>query len=199
MSNVLASIVGKKVYPGDVLCTIEEFLPGDGVYVEDGYIRAARFGIVEVDFANRCIHVKPLGKRPRLPRKGSVVYGVVTGVPREELAFVKIFADERMMPFNGFFSGVLHVSQASDTPGQHSIYDFVKPGDFIRATIVSSSAPYLLSIKRPQDGVILAYCSVCGAPLYKVPGSPYLVCKRCGNKEKRKIAIHYMLEERRKR
>jgi exosome complex component CSL4 len=199
MSSVLADIVGRKVYPGDILCAIEEFIPGEGVYVDNGYIRAAQFGVVEVDFVSRKISVRPLGKKPRLPRKGGVVYGVVTGVPREELALVKIFADERMIPFNGFFTGVLHVSQVSDNPSQRSIYEFVKPGDFIRATVTSPSSPYVLSIKRPQDGVILAYCSVCGAPLYKVPGSPYLLCKRCGNKEKRKTAIHYVLEEKRKR
>ena len=79
------------------------------------------------------------------------------------------------------------------------MYDFVKPGDFIRATVLSSAIPYMLSIKRSQDGVVLAYCSVCGSPLYRIPGNPRLACLRCGNEEQRRISPLYILSTRRRR
>ncbi|ABM81464.1 conserved archaeal protein [Hyperthermus butylicus DSM 5456] len=195
----IAELRGRRVFPGEPLCTIEEFLPGDGVYVDDGVIRAARFGQVEIDFANRRISVKPVTGKPRLPRRNSVVYGVAIGAPREELMLVKIFADERLVPYNGSFTGILHILQASDSPQQRSIYDYVKPGDILRATSLSPAPVYVLSIKRPQDGVIMAFCSVCGAPLHRVPGSNKLVCLRCGNEEQRKVSPLYVLTVRRKR
>ncbi len=196
----LNELVGRKVFPGEPLCTIEEYLPGDGVYVDDGLIRAARFGQVEIDFVNRRISVKPLAGKPRLPRRNSAVYGVAVGAPREELMLIKIFADERMISYNGTFTGILHVSQASEQPQQgKSIYDFVKPGDIVRATVLSDTPAYIVSMRKPQDGVIMAFCSVCGAPLYRVPGTNRLICLRCGNEESRKISPYYTLTVKRRR
>ncbi len=189
---------GLRVTPGDPLCTIEEFMPGEGVYVDDlGVIRAARVGIVELDMASRRIRVRSVVQRPRLPSKGEQVYAILTSVPREDLALFRIFADERGITYSGSFSGILHVSQASDSMIK-SIYDAVKPGDIVRATVLSSSAPYMLSIKKPQDGVVLASCSICSAPLYKVPGRNVLVCLKCGNEEKRKVSPNYILVHREK-
>ncbi len=194
----VSELPGRRVYPGDPLCTIEEFIPGEGVYVDDeGIVRAARIGVVELDMVSRRIRVRPFTSKPRLPRRGGVVYAYILGIPRDDLALVKIFADERMVPYTGTFSAVLHISQASDTIVK-DMYEVVRPGDIVRATVLSDGAPYVLSTKKPQDGVILAYCSVCGAPLYREPGKPVLTCLRCGHVEKRKISPHYMLVARRK-
>jgi len=184
------------VYPGDRLCSLEEFLPGDGVYVDrDGVVRAARLGVVDVDVKSRRIMVRALSGRPRMPRRGSTLYALLYAIPREDLGLVKIMADERMIPYSGGFTGVLHVSQASDTFTK-SLYDVARPGDIIRAQSLSNTSPYMLSTRRPQDGVVLAFCSLCGAPLYRVPGRSSLVCLRCGNEERRKIAGNYLLVSR---
>jgi len=199
-SVAISSLVGRKVFPGEPLCTIEEYLPGDGVYVDDGLIRAARFGQVEIDPVSRRISVKSVTGKPRLPRRGVSVYGVAIGAPREELMLIRIFADERMIAYNGSFTGILHVSQVSEQYGQgRRIYDFVKPGDVVRVTVLSDTPAYIVSMKRPQDGVILAFCSICGAPLYRVPGSNRLVCLRCGREEQRKISPYYVLTLRKRR
>ncbi len=195
----LSELPGRRVYPGDPLCTIEEFIPGDGVYVdEQGVVRAARVGVVELDMVQRRISVRPIqAAKPRLPRRGAPVYALVLNMPREDLAIVKIFADERMIPYNGFFTAVLHISQASDRMLK-SIYDAVRPGDIIRATLLTGAAPYVVSTRRPQDGVIYAHCSVCGTPLVKVLGKQLLVCPKCGNEEPRKVSPYYVLTEKRR-
>ncbi len=195
----LQELPGRRVYPGDPLCTIEEFIPGEGVYVdEEGIVRAARVGVVELDMVQRRISVRSFISKPRLPAKNRAVYAIVVGMPREDLALVKIFADERMVPYNGFFTAVLHISQASDHRIA-SIYDAVRPGDIIRATVTSDGAPYIVSTRRPQDGVVMAQCSICGSPLYKIPGKQLLVCKKCGNEEQRKVSPYYVLVEKRRR
>ncbi len=195
-----SELAGKRVFPGEPLCTIEEYLPGDGAYVDDGLIRAARFGQVEIDHVNRRISVRSLTGKPRLPRRGVAVYGVAVGAPREELMLIKIFADERMVPYNGSFTGILHVSQVADQSSQSkSIYDYVKPGDVVRVTVLSDAPAYIVSMRKPQDGVILAFCSVCGSPLYRLPGSNRLVCLKCGSEEQRKISPYYVLTLRKRR
>jgi len=196
----MSSLAGRRVFPGEPLCTIEEYLPGEGVYVDGGVIRAARFGQVEIDAVTRRISVRGLTGKPRMPKRNSPVYGVAVGAPREELMLIKIFADERMVSYNGTFTGILHVSQVANGPSQsRSIYDYVKPGDIVRVTVLSNTPAYIVSMKKPQDGVIMAFCSVCGAPLYRVPGSNKLVCLRCGNEEQRKISPYYVLTARRRR
>jgi len=195
----LHELPGRRVYPGDPLCTIEEFVPGEGVYVDDnGIIRSAKVGHVELDMVKRRISVKTAVPKPRLPGRNRPVYALVLGMPRDDLALVKIFADERMVPYNGFFTAVLHISQASDRMLK-SIYDAVRPGDIIRATVTSPAAPYVVSIRRPQDGVILAQCSVCGHDLYRVPGKQLLVCPKCGHEEPRKVSPYYLLSRRREK
>jgi exosome complex component CSL4 len=196
----MSELAGRKVFPGEPLCTIEEYLPGEGVYVDDGIIRAARFGVVEIDNVNRRISVRGLSGKPRIPKRNTPVYGVAIGAPREELMLIKIFADERMISYNGTFTGILHVSQVANGPLQsRSIYDYVKPGDIVRVTVLSNTPAYIVSMKRPQDGVIMAFCSICGAPLYRLPGTNKLVCPRCGNEEQRKVSPYYVLVAKRKR
>lgn len=195
----IEEVQGLNVAPGDPLCTIEEFMPGECVYVDDmGIVRAACIGVVELDSSLRRIRVRPAQLKPRMPARGEQVYAAVVSIPRDDLALLRIFADERGLPYSGFFTGVLHVTQASDTPVK-TMYELMKPGDVVKASVTSSSTPYMLSTKRAQDGVVLAYCSVCGAPLYKAQGESILFCIKCGSIEKRKIAPNYILVHRKRR
>ncbi|AEM38049.1 hypothetical protein Pyrfu_0177 [Pyrolobus fumarii 1A] len=179
------------VVPGEEICVIEEFVPGEGAYVLNGVVRSGVVGRVFLDWIQRRVSViNPVGK-PRIPRRGSTVYGVVTALLREDLVLVKVFADERLRRYNGMYTGFLHVSQASDKPAR-SILEVVKPGDVIRARIVNAKHPFQLNIKLGNSGVVAALCSKCGAPLYRVPGQQPLVCLRCGSKENRKIATGYI-------
>jgi len=190
----------KLVLPGDLLAVIEEYLPGEGTYVfeEAGEIRAAITGYPFIDMKTRKLNVKPAGRTPRIPRRGSIIHGYVSMVPREDLALVRMVGDERMRRLSGSFTGVLHISQASEKY-VNSIYQVVRLGDLIRAHVLSSKPPYILSIKLPQFGVVVAFCSQCGAILEKRPGSHLLVCPRCGNKEARKVSTYYMYRSRTRR
>jgi exosome complex component CSL4 len=187
------NLQGAAVVPGQVIGSIEEFVPGEGVYIDErGRLRAAVPGVVNIDMKSRRVVVKPLGGKPRVPRRNDVVRGIVYGAPREDIALIKVIADDRMRRYSGEYTAVLHVSQSSDTRVE-SIYDVVRIGDYIRGTVISDLAPLVLSIRRPSDGVVLAFCSNCGAPLYRVSASSNtLVCLSCGNKETRKVSPIYI-------
>jgi exosome complex component CSL4 len=186
---------GRIVYPGQPLAVIEEFIPGDGVYVAGGTIYAAVMGIVEVDTGSRSLRVKPLTRQPRLPRKGSIVHGYVAAIPREDLAIIKITHDDRMAPFSDGFTGVLHISQAADH-FPSTIYEYVRVGDAVKVQVLNNHNPFIVTIKGPGLGVIAASCSRCGLPLYKVPGYHHLQCLNCNNKESRKVASGYLYVKR---
>ena len=179
------------VLPSDKLCTIEEFMPGEGVYEHEGWVRSATVGRAFFDWKQRIVSVINAAGKPRMPKRGSTVYGVVVSLIREDIVLVKIFADEKQRRYSGVYTGFLHVSQASDRPVK-SILEVVKPGDVIRARVLNSKHPFQLNIKLAGMGVVAALCSRCGAPLYRIPGQQHLVCLRCGNKEYRKVAPGYL-------
>ena len=181
--------------PGTELATIEEYSPGEGVYVDKGVIKSSILGRVYIDFKDRIISVKPLKTTKLMPKKGETVHAYVTGIPRDDIALLKIFADEEMNLYKSEFTGILHISQASDKI-LRSIYDVIKLSDIVRASIlVGDRIPYILSIKQPLNGVILAFCSLCGATLKRIPGTNKASCSRCGNIETRKISPYYMITD----
>jgi len=184
----LSEIMNKYVVPGDPVCTMEEFLPGSGVYEEGGVIRSSVTGRVQVDLNLRIVNIKPTLKVPQLPGRGDVVYGTLI-VLHDELAITKIFANELGIKYHNPFTGLIHISQAADKFIK-SFYEILAVGDVVKAKILNNFTPYNLTIKEPKLGVVVAYCSVCGAVL-KRHSSEVLKCPKCGNMEKRKLSVDY--------
>ncbi|HEU97723.1 MAG TPA: RNA-binding protein [Fervidicoccus fontis] len=176
------------VVPGEELAVIEEFSPLFGAYSdENGYVRASLLGKVAKDILNKVIKVTPLSSRYLFPSIKDIVIGYVAYI-KGEIAMINILRDGNFRPLTGPLAGFLHISQIG-AEGKH-ISEHVAPGDLIKARVISSENPFQLSIKHPSLGVILASCSVCGAIL-KREGDK-LICPRCGNVEKRKIASSYI-------
>ncbi|MEM0001412.1 MAG: exosome complex RNA-binding protein Csl4 [Desulfurococcaceae archaeon] len=175
------------VIPGESLAVEEEVLPVNGAYADQyGYVRSMLVGKAILDRYKKTLHVKPLVRRDLTLKQGSIVEGLITGLS-EEVAFVKIYSAENNK-VNAV--GLLHVSQVS-SDYVHDIYDYVRIGDIVKAKTLNSSAPYLLTIREPSTGVILAHCSSCGSVLY-LHSAGYLVCRNCGRQEKRKVAVGYL-------
>lgn len=175
------------VTPSDYLCVEEEFMPSSGTYVDNGTVRAAVVGYAVYDFLSRRVSVKPV-KPLRIPKAGDTVVGVVTAV-RDEIAIVKVLGFDIYNTFKNPFTGLLHISQASETRVQN-LYEVVRLGDLIKAKVLNNYIPLLLSTKEPKFGVILAYCSRCGAILVKKDSN--LICPRCHSVEARKASIEYL-------
>lgn len=172
--------------PGEQLAVEEEAIPVSNAYVDEGgYIRASIIGLPSFDKLKKTIYVKPLVKRDVLLKPGTIVEGLVVAAS-EDLAFIDIYSA------NGArvrAQGVLHVSQCSETK-INALLEVVKPGDYVRAKVLNNLPPYQLSLKEPGLGVIEAYCSICGSPLYK--SGDKLQCGSCGNIETRKIGGTYV-------
>lgn len=175
------------VIPGEPIAVEEEAIPVAGVYASgDGYLRSMVIGLAVLDKYKKVLQVKTATRRDLTIRQGSLVEGLVQNVS-EDVALIKIYSAENT---RSDAIGLLHVSQIS-SEYVVDMYDHVRPSDILKARVLNSTPPYLLSIREPVTGTILAYCSSCGHVLY-LHTSGSLVCKNCGRQEKRKIAAEYL-------
>jgi len=186
-SNPAEQKSGQLVTPGERLGVIEEFIPDAGTYVKDGVIYAQVVGHALIDLMHKKVSVFPLGRGTKVPKVGSVVMGQVSNVQTQN-AGVRITQVEKKH-ISGFFNGVLHVSDVQ-MRFVDSMFDVCKPGDIIRAKVISEkNRTYHLGTQDSELGVLYAFCSNCGHGLEQKRQG--MECPRCGRIENRKIAIDY--------
>jgi exosome complex component CSL4 len=178
---------GQFIVPGGLLGVIEEFIPGKGTYVENGRIFAQISGRTLLDHQNRTVSVYPLVRIAKVPRVGNIVIGQVRRL-LSKTAIVRIF-NIGGEPLTGVFSGLLYISDVS-TAYFNSINDACKPGDIIRAKVISVKNQIThLSTTDKDLGVLYTFCSRCGHMLDRKRYT--MSCPRCRNVEKRRIAPDY--------
>ncbi len=189
--NDKGSLGGQVTTPGDPLAVMEEFLPGQGAYVDEeaGLVRASLTGTVVRDLFLKVIGVRAPRQKYVFPVNGSIVIGFVASM-RSDFALITLISDGKMRPLSSPLTGILHVSQAG-SGFVKSMYDILGIGDLVKTKIISSENPFQLSMKSPGLGVILSTCSKCGAVLRR-SRSGGLVCPKCGNTETRLIAPDYI-------
>lgn len=174
--------------PGDKICVIEEALPGEGTYAENGDICATVTGTLFMDRKKRTVSIFPRVRKPLVPKKGDVIIGQAEGVNRHIVSVaVSILNGKKVEPS---YSAVMHISQASRSYVE-SMFDAIKEGDIIRGKIIDAhTIPLQITTKYNELGVIFALCSKCGERLrYFRRGA--LKCENCSNVESRKVAEDY--------
>jgi len=186
------------VFIGDIIAKEEEYLAGQGTFVdEEGNIRASVIGEVKKDSRKKEISV--LGKLV-LPKREDLVIGIVTDVKDKvvlvEIKEVKGFDQrQRCLPKK---SGVIFIANLSiaylENPRQA-----VKIGDLIRAQIIDEDqGAYILTMKGPNLGVLLGLCGNCRGKLIekakdsKLRDCSVMVCSKCNSLETRKLASDYI-------
>jgi len=178
---------GHLVVPGERLGVIEEFIPDSGTYVKDGVIYSKIVGRALLDLLNKRVSVYPFVMGELVPKVSSIVVGQI-GNAQSDNVLVRILKIENKR-LSGEFSGILHISDVSDRYVD-SMNDVCKPGDIVRAEVISSkNRIFHLSINEKNLGIVYAFCSRCGTLLE--PQRFDLHCPKCGNIEKRKMAPDY--------
>jgi exosome complex component CSL4 len=178
---------GHLVLPGERLGVIEEFTPDAGTYSKDGVIYSKIIGRALMDMMNRRVSVYPLVSEASVPKVGTKVLGQV-GNAQSDNVLVRIFkvGPKRV---SGVFTGILHISDVQDRYVD-SMNDACRPGDIIRATVISEKNQiYHLSTVDKDLGVLYGFCSRCGGMLESKRYD--MRCTKCGNLEKRKTAPDY--------
>ena len=101
----------KIVMPGDKLGIVEQYLPGDGTYDDDGDIKSSVLGNVKINQKMKVISVVSDAK-PALLKVGDVIYGQITDL-KSQRANVKIECiKDNARPLALPYMGAIHISQA---------------------------------------------------------------------------------------
>ena len=178
---------GHLVLPGERLGVIEEFIPDSGTYSKDGVIYSKIVGCALMDMLNRKVSVYPLVAEATVPKVGATIVGQV-GNAQSDNVLVRIFKVGNK-DISGVFSGILHISDVSDRYVT-SMNDACKPGDVIRARVISDKNQiYHLSTADKDSGVVYGLCGRCGNLLEQKRNEMW--CPKCGNIEQRKTAPDY--------
>jgi len=184
--------LGEIAVPGESIGVIEEFAPGENVYVLDGEIVSKIVGLITKDMRKLRVDVK-LCKNPPFPKKDDIIYGFIERI-KDVFAVVKIFyIENRNLVLPLAFTGTLHIMNiGGERVGK--VYDVYGYGDIIRAKILlNKGPPFLLTTIGRDLGVILARCPKCMAILKK--RGLKLFCTRCRINVRRKVAFrHYILK-----
>ncbi len=176
---------GVFLLPGDNICVIEEALPGEGTFVEDGMVLATVTGTVFNDKRKRTVSIFPRVRKPLVPRKGDIVIGQADSVNKHMASVaVKYINGQSVEPT---YSAIMHISQATKAY-LDSMFDAIKEGDIVKGKIVDAhTIPIQFTTIYNDLGVIYALCSICGENLrYLRRGM--LKCDNCNNVEPRKVA-----------
>jgi exosome complex component CSL4 len=182
---------GHLVLPGERLGVIEEFIPDSGTYVDNGVIYSKIVGRALMDLLSKRVSVYPLVDRIPVPKVSTTVVGQV-GNAQSDNVLVRIFKIGSKK-LSGVFTGILHISDVQQRYVK-SMNEVCKPGDIIRTKVISNKNQIShLSTNDKGLGVVYAFCSRCSNLLE--PKRHEMRCPKCGNVEKRKIALDYGKED----
>jgi exosome complex component CSL4 len=172
------------VLPGDYIGAAEEYLPGQGTYENRGRIYASVLGTPVVDPRDRTVRVEARNAVPEI-RDGDLVYARIEEL-KTAMAICTILStttSRRRVP--GAPEGTVHISKAKEGYTESFSGEFAV-GDVILARVLQARPSVKLSTAAAPLGVIAARCQICHALLKT--GGKELVCPRCGNRERRKLA-----------
>ncbi|HID25718.1 MAG TPA: RNA-binding protein [Thermoplasmata archaeon] len=176
------------VMPGETLAMVEELTAGDGTFEENGLIKASRVGEYVVDEKNKTAWVAPLTDVPTILKKGDKVLAEVRNVKNQMVIVDVVHVVNKRRNIAGNVNGTIRVSEIAKGYVKEANTEY-RTGDIVRAKVIQVTPSLQLSTKGKEFGVIRALCSMCKSLLDYTNG--YLECRRCGNREKRKMAIDY--------
>ncbi|MFX0051092.1 MAG: exosome complex RNA-binding protein Csl4 [Candidatus Hermodarchaeota archaeon] len=174
------------VLPGDKIAVIEEFLPDETCYEQDGGIYSKVLGRIVTDPKKHKISVIP--KKPYLDIKiGDLGVGRVELIKKQN-ASVNIYQiNQILIPLP--ISAMLHISEVS-LDFVKNMYEVTRPGDWLKFRIIRSNKPIYISLIGDKLGVIVSYCIRCGYEL-KFKRRNTLECPNCNLIQPRMISREY--------
>ncbi len=175
-----------RVVPGDKIAVIEEFLPDENCFEEDGSIIAEVIGEVVIDSKSHKIGVKPSKEHFSL-KQGDIGFGRVEYV-KKQIASVDIYKNNDIniaKPVNS----ILHVSEASRR-FVRNMYEVARPGDWVRFRITKAEKPIYISFIGEGLGVVIALCNQCGHELNFFRRN-LLKCPNCSSEQNRITSTLY--------
>lgn len=178
---------GKKTMIGDYLGTIEEFVPGEGTYSDDGKIYASKMGETVLDKENHS--AKIIGKSMPEVKIGQIVFGEVNGF-RKNMVTVNVSKIEGIEAQIEVKTNI-YVSNISDGYVD-KVEELFGIGDIVKGKIIKMDRNMIDISTKGDFGVVKAFCKRCRLSLIQSDkGEGKMECPSCGHKELRKTAKDY--------
>jgi len=174
------------VLPGDKIAVIEEFLPDETCYEQNGSIYSKVLGRVVVDPKKHKISVIPQKQFLEI-KNGDIGIGRVEFV-KKQMASVNIHKIDKKsvgIPTNA----ILHISEVSRR-FVRNMYEVTRPGDWIKFRVIRTSKAIYISLIGEDLGVVESYCIDCGQEL-KFKRRNILECTNCGHIQPRITSKHF--------
>ena len=169
------------------MAEVEEFIPAEGTYEENGKVYAALLGELELDHDEKVVRVTAFKPMIELT-PGDFVFCEVTDV-RSIMAICEVVAVEgKQRNITGDTNGTIHISKLSSDYTQ-DVGKELRPSDIIRAKVLQSKPSVQLTTAAAHLGSVRSLCRRCRAPLERKEKALY--CKNCDRTEYRKIADDY--------
>ena len=177
----------RMVFPGEVLSSAEEYVPGVNTVEINGYVRSLAFGKMMKDDSRMIVYVKTEKIRLK-PKIGDICYGQITKVDQRQ-AIVKIggYEDQKIGTTPYTAEGYIRFGQGDR--GRQSEIPNIRTGDYIRASVLRIGQNFELGLMGRNLGVVKARCTRCREFLLIKNGTLY--CDNCERTEQRKIASDY--------
>ena len=181
------------VMPGDKLGIIEQYLPGEGTYDDNGDIKSSVLGNVKIDQKMKVISVESDAK-PALLKVGDIIYGQITDI-KPQRANVNIECIKgNGRPLALPYMGAIHISKAKKDYLE-KLSDAFRIGDIIEAKVVKVTGDNVdLGTTDPDCGVLKAMCTRCRDYMHTTSKKDEVQCNTCNKKERRKVSQNYINE-----
>ncbi len=182
---------GDFVMPGDVLGVSEQFLPDKWAYDDEGYIKAAVLGTVDINSSNKKISIIPSSGNPAVLNVGDTVYGEITDVrgQRAMINVQKMKDETRQLALP--YMAAIHISQVKKGYLE-KLTDAFRIGDVIEAKVSKIMGDNLdLNTEDNSNGVVKAMCTRCRAFMVPTKKKDEVYCEVCDRKERRKVSSNY--------
>jgi exosome complex component CSL4 len=181
----------RKVIPGDEVAEVEEYIPSEGTYEDQGKVFSALYGELELDHEEKTARVSAKNPMTKLAI-GDIIFGQVTDV-RTSMAICEVIAVEgHPREITGDTNGTIHVSKISSEYIQ-DVGKELRPSDIIRAKVIQVRPSIQLTTTSPHLGVVKALCRKCRHALVRAENG--LVCPNCERTDHRKLADDYAAVE----
>jgi len=177
----------RRVLPGELVATAEEYIAGFGTYEENGLIFSTAIGSLELDERNKIAQLI-FDNPPMVACIGDNVFCEVTNA-RPSMVVCKLLAiDGQRRQIGGETLASLHVSKLSNGYVEDASQE-IRITDIIRAEVIQAKPSIQLTSAKAYLGVVLARCKSCREPLEQKDNK--LFCERCERFEHRKFAKDY--------
>lgn len=174
------------VLPGDKIAIIEEFLPDETCFEQNGSIYSKVLGQVVIDPKKHKISVVPEKQFLEI-KNGEVGFARVEFV-KKQMASVNIHKIEKKsitIPTNA----ILHISEVSRRFVKN-MYEVTRPGDWIKFRVIRANKVIYISLIGEGLGVVESDCIVCGHEL-KFKRRNLLECPNCSQIQPRITSKHF--------